>query len=69
MVSISHQLGSRSEPKSHKKSQSYIPGSSLENHLKKDAQHSQTQPLETMKVVFGENETIGFAFPAFQQNV
>ena len=49
MVSKSHRLGSRLEPKSHKKSKKYIPGSSSENHLKKDAQHSQTRPLETMK--------------------
>ena len=49
IVSKSDNLGSRLEPKSHKKSKKYIPGSSSENHLKKDAQHSQTRPLETMK--------------------
>ena len=66
MVSKSVHLGSRLEPKSHNKSTKYIPGSSLENHLKKDAQHSQTRPLETMKSSVWCNETIGFAFPAFQ---
>ena len=59
IMSKSHNLGSRFEPKSHKNSKKYIPGSSSENHLKKDAQHSQTRPLETMKssVWFTRNHT------------
>ena len=42
-------FGVRLDPESYKKSQNDIPGSTLENHLKKVAQHFQTQPLETMK--------------------
>ena len=64
-MSKSHNLGSRLEPKSHEKSKKYIPGSSSENHLKKDAQHSQTRPLETMKSSVWSTQNHTFQLSSF----
>ena len=44
MMSKSDHLGSRFEPKSHKNSNKYIPGSSSQNHLKKMPNISKPDP-------------------------
>ena len=67
MVSKSTHLGTRLEPESYKKSQNYMPGPSLENHLKKVAHRLQTQTLQTMKssVWCGQNHSLHHSsFPA-----